>query len=170
MHRDIDTMPVVCPIAVVARERVPILNGRRVHARFRKVIRNRISAAIGQLRIDGRRQRRQLEVARIEVDVVGDEEVLEPPARIADFERRAWKDLVLNRDAQLPVAWPHTPAVEHVRVHERERVRVREISKPRNALSVRFRLKHVAVGNVIADEIEERSRRSRLEIRHAATA
>ena len=87
---------------------------------------DRIAAATGQPGV-GRRDDAELrEVAGPDDEVVGHVEVLQPAADVADFDRDARQQLLLHRRADLPVARPHAPALEHPGIDARHRRRLAE--------------------------------------------
>jgi hyperosmotically inducible protein len=84
--------------------------GAQVVRRHRELVRlhvvqpaDRVAAATGQTRVGGSDEVELIEVSRADVQIVRDGEVLQPPARVADFKRDARQDLLLQRDADLPV-------------------------------------------------------------------
>ena len=56
------------------------------------------------------------EVGRAHGQVVGDREVVQPAAEVADLDRHARQHLLLDRGANLPVVRSHAPAFENLRV------------------------------------------------------
>ncbi len=71
-----------------------------------------VAAAAGQPRIGGCGDAERREVARSDREIVGGREVLEPPLEVANLDRDARHQLLLNRRAELPVSRTDAPPVE----------------------------------------------------------
>src|SRR4029079_8549354 len=117
--------------------------------------------AVGQARVARRRDRPRVVVARAADQVVGDAVLpaippgSTPPApRVADLERDSRNDLMLHREAPLPVAGAHAPSMEDVLVDTR-RVRIRateiQVVATDRAAVVRCRLR-IEVEKVAVDD------------------
>ena len=75
-----------------------------------------------------RYQRPRLVILRPDEQIVGDEEVLEPPPVVADFQAHARQHFLLHRHAKLPVRFPGAPPFQHGRVDDRQaRIGIAEV-------------------------------------------
>ena len=125
IDRPVDAVPVLRRVAEVVLARDEVLRRTRARGRRLRVERHRVAAAAREARIARSGERERLVVARSAGEIVGDETIgrarSRPPAPVvADFERDPRHHLVLKVDAPLPVALPHTPAAEQLRVDLRE--------------------------------------------------
>ena len=114
VDRDVDAVPVLNLLAVVAGQRVVVVL-RQAHLRRADVVEpaDRVAAAVGQPRIGRRRDAERVEVGGRQVEVVGDAEVAVPAAEVADIHRDAPGDLPLHAGRELPLVGPRVPAVQH---------------------------------------------------------
>ena len=128
VQRDVDAVPEVGPgRAVVGFERhvivrAPIRRGLRQRVRI-----DRVAAAAGQARIGRREDGPLLIIRRPHQRVVGDGVVPPPAPVVADLQRDARGELLLQVDAPLPVDRPHAPAGQQGRVHPRRAAGLAEV-------------------------------------------
>jgi hypothetical protein len=108
---EVETVEVLVLITEVARQRDEVV-GLSEQGRIHIVeTRNGLSAAVRQARIDRRRDAECVEGGRrSRRKVIGDNEVVEPAAKISDFHGGARQDLLLHRHAEVPVGRPDPPS------------------------------------------------------------
>ena len=118
---------------------------------------NGIAPATGQPRIEGRHQAERRQIARLEEQVVRHRKAVKPAADVGHLHRGARQNLLLHRDAEVPVRRTDAPAVEEgrveaVRQHARAEARIREHAAQVAASRAKVlgaRVRQVAVGHEV---------------------
>ena len=157
-------------ISVLACRREEIVDDRRHVLIGVEELRDRL-AAVRQARIRRRGHTELAKVFRRLRQVVGDDEVREPAPGVADFDRHARQDFMLDRRADVPVRRPDAPAaqqrgivrrVEH-RLAERQIADLRAHVTAAAAQILRERIRQITVGFEVVVRIGPRARRRRLQ-------
>ena len=115
VHVDVDAVVDLRDLTVVGRIGPQLVRGHGELVRLDVVETGHgVAAAARETRIGRRDDAELIEVRGRDRQVVGDGEVLQPAPRVPDLDRHAGQDLLLQRDAHLPVGRPRPPAFENL--------------------------------------------------------
>ena len=123
--------------AVVLREREVVVrnDGDLVRIQVEEAA-DGVAATVRQSCIDGRRHAERTVVAWTQVEIVGDAEVAEPAAEVADVHRQPALQFMLHARRELPLIRPRAPPVEHLGVVVEAQRRTAEVRVRHGAAQV----------------------------------
>ena len=129
--RDVDAVEVLRPVSVGGRIGDEVVDHARLLRHDIVQARDNVAAAIRQSRVDWRHDAEWRQIGRLQRAVVHERKPVVPAAGVSDGDRRSRADLLLDRDAKMPIGRPDAPAfeqsrIEIVREHVPAEARVRD--------------------------------------------